>query len=73
MKLTKSDLLVLLNSYLYGNTVAYRMGTLKADVQVLIDKLLNNELEIEGYKKESESFADKFHAMTLSICKEMQR
>lgn len=69
MKLTKNDLLILLNSYVYGN----RFVELKEDAQKLIDKLLNNELEIEGYKKESESFADKFHAMTLSICKEMQR
>lgn len=69
MKLTKNDLLILLNSYVYGN----RLVELKEDAQKLIDKLLNNELEIEGYKKESESFADKFHAMTLSICKEMQR
>lgn len=69
MKLTKNDLLILLNSYVYGN----HMGELKENAQMFIDKLLNNELEIEGYKKESESFADKFHAMTLSICKEMQR
>lgn len=67
MKLTKNDLLILLNSYMYGN----RMGEIKENTQMLIDKLLNNELEIEGYKKES--FADKFNAMTLSLCREMQR
>ena len=63
MKLTKNDLLILLNSYMYGN----RMGELKEDAQKLIDKLLNNELEIEGYRKDSESF----HAKTLSLYDEI--
>lgn len=61
MKLTKSDLLVLLNSYMYGN----RMGEIK-DVQKLVDKLLSNKLEIEGYEKE-----ESFHDKTLSIYDEI--
>ena len=47
MKLSKNDLLILLNSYMYGN----RMVELKEDVQKLIDNLLSNKLEIEGYEK----------------------
>lgn len=53
MKLSKNDILVLLNSYMYGN----RMGELKEDAQKLIDKLLCNKLEIEGYEKKAS-----FHA-----------
>ena len=49
MKLTKNDLLILLNSYMYGN----RMGEIK-DVQKLVDKLLCNKLDIEGYEKDSQ-------------------
>lgn len=63
MKLSKNDLLILLNSYMYGN----RMGELKEDVQKLIDKLLCNKLEIEGYEKDSEYFHDK----TLSLYDEI--
>ena len=64
MKLSKNDLLILLNSYMYGN----RMVELKEDVQKLIDNLLSNKLEIEGYEKTTrESFSDK----TLSLYNEI--
>lgn len=61
MKLSKNDLLILLNSYMYGN----RMGEIK-DVQKLVDKLLCNKLEIEGYEKE-----ESFHDKTLSLYNEI--
>lgn len=62
MKLSKNDLLVLLNSYMYGN----RMGELKENAQKLIDKLLCNKLEIEGYEKD-----ETFHDKTLSLYEEI--
>lgn len=61
MKLSKNDLLILLNSYVNGN----RMGEIK-DVQKLIDKLLSGKLEIEGYEKD-----ESFHDKTLSIYNEI--
>lgn len=47
IELSKNDLLTLLNVYVRGK----HAGKLKEDAEKLIDKLLHNELEIEGYKK----------------------
>lgn len=44
-------------------------GKLKEDAEKLIDKLLHDELEIEGYKKDSK--VSSFHDKTLSIYNDM--